>query len=154
MAKQNEFATTTVTIYLFRITVNEFLRGSARAAAPNDANIPLTVDLHYLVTAWASDFLTEHLIMAWAMRQLYYRQTLTPAELSPEAEWGPSDVITLLPAEMSMPDMLRLWDVFQPKYHLSVTYVARAVRIDTDIDVTEYQPVVARRNQYTKLETP
>jgi hypothetical protein len=153
MMQSNEFANTTVSIYLYRITVNEFLRGAARAVAPNDVNIPLSLDLHYLITAWADDFLTEHLIMAWTLRQLYYRQTLTAAELSPEADWGPSDVITLLPAEMSMPDMMRLWDVFEPKYRLSVTYVARAVRIDTDLDVASYQPVVSRRNQYENKET-
>lgn len=152
LEQADPFSTTTISIYLYRVTVNEFLRGSARAIAPNDVNIPLSLDLHYLITAWAEDFLTEHLIMAWAMRQLYHRQTLTAAELSPEAEWGPADVITLLPAEMSMPDMMRLWDVFEPKYRLSATYVARAVRIDTDLDLETYPPVVSRRNQYEKQE--
>src|SRR5581483_6001826 len=154
LVKAEEFANTTISIYLYRITVNEYLRNAARAISPTDVNVPLTLDLHYLITAWANDFLTEHLIMAWAMRALYQRQTLTAAELSPEANWGPSDIVTLVPSELSTQDVMRIWDVFEPKYRLSVTYVARAVRIDADLDRASYKPVVARREEYDKQEGP
>ncbi len=154
LVKTEEFANTTVSIYLYRITMNEHLRNSSRAISATDVNVPLSVDLHYMITAWANDFLTEHLIIAWTMRQLQQRQTLTAAELSPEAAWGPADLITLVPAEISTQDIMRIWDVFEPKYRLSVTYVARAVRIDIDLDSGTYKPVVAKRDEYQKQEGP
>jgi hypothetical protein len=154
LEKSSPFSTTTVSIYLYRLTVNEYVRNSQRAISPTDVNIPLALDLHYLVTAWADDFLTEHLVLAWAMRQLYQRQTLTAAELSPEAGWTAADVITLVPAEISIQDIMRIWDVFEPKYRLSTTYIARAVCIDADLDLATYKPVVAKRDEYDKQEGP
>jgi hypothetical protein len=150
--RDNEFANTTVSIYLYRLTVNEFLRNSPRTSGALDQGIPLSLDLHYLVTAWATNHLDEHLVLTWALRQLYKRQTLTPSELSPEGGWSPDEIVQLLPEEIPTADMMRIWDALEPKYRLSVSYVARAVRVDLDGDdlTPAGLPVVARRDQYTK----
>lgn len=47
--------------------------------------------------------------------------------------------------------MMRIWDALESKYRVSVSYVARAVRID-DESHSLGKPVVARRDQYAKLE--
>ena len=69
--------------------------------------------------------------------------TLDSSSLSPEARWGASDVVQLIPAELTAEELFRLWELLQPKYHLSVSYIARVVRVDTD--VTAGAPVVATR---------
>jgi hypothetical protein len=150
--KDDEFSTTTVSLYLYRVTVNEQLRNASRSIGSNDSDIPLSIDLHYLLTVWAADHLTEHLVLAWAMSQLYRRQVLTASDLSPDGGWGPGDVIQLLPEELPVTDMMRIWDALAPKYRTSASYVARAVRLDVERDEKPGRAVVARRDAYQKVE--
>ena len=48
--------------------------------------------------------------------------------------------------------MMRIWDALAPKYRASVSYVARAVRLDVASDERPGRPVVARRDAYQKME--
>jgi hypothetical protein len=73
------------------------------------------------------------------------------SSLSPEAAWGPGDVIQLIPAELSNEDIMRIWDAIEPTYRLSVSYIARVVLIDPDIH-PERRPVVATRFTLTDRE--
>ncbi|MBZ0316583.1 MAG: DUF4255 domain-containing protein [Anaerolineae bacterium] len=138
---------TTLSLYLYRVMVNEHMRHTSRQRTPNPNDIPLSVDLHYLMTVWADSALTEQLIMAWAMRQLYMFPVLDRSALSPEANWDIEDQVQVILAEMSTEDLMRIWDALDPPYHLSVSYVARVVRIDVD-PPPESRPVVATRYTY------
>ncbi len=137
-----------LTLYLYRVTMNEHLRNVGRHNGAATTPVPLSVDLHYLLTVWAESALDEHVILAWTMRQLHLTPVLTSASLSPEAGWGPGDVVQLIPAELSNEDIMRIWDALEPPYHLSVSYIARVVRIDPDTSATG-RPVVATRFAYT-----
>lgn len=138
---------TRITLYLYRITVNEYTRQQRPGTLPPSRQPPLGLDLHYLLTAWASTPQAEQLPLAWAMRQLYLHPVLDASSLSPEANWGPDEVLQMIPAELSNEDMMRIWDALDPPYRLSVSYIARMVRIDPDeFDTTG--PVVATRFGY------
>jgi hypothetical protein len=137
--------TTRITLYLYRITVDEHQRQNRRPGASNASPPPLNVDLHYLMTAWAANPLDEQVPMAWAMRQLHRVPVLDLAVLSPEGGWGRDEVVQVLPAELSTEDIMRIWDALEPSYRLSTTYVARVVRLDPDTDDELFAPVVARR---------
>jgi hypothetical protein len=78
---------------------------------------------------------------------------LSASDLSPEGGWSAGDVIQFLPEEMPVVDMMRIWDALAPKYRTSTSYVARAVRLDADVDTRSGRPVVARRDDYEKLES-
>jgi hypothetical protein len=132
-----------LTLFLFRITQNEHLRSRKTAVDPPHANPPLSIDLHFLLTAWADSALAEQTVMSWAMRELQMHPVLDSSSLSPEAAWGPADVVQLIPAELGNEELMRLWDLLQPKYRLSVSYIARVVRIDTD--EVAGRPAVATR---------
>jgi len=136
---------TRITLYLYRITVNEHARQTRRAGASNAAPAPLSVDLHYLLSAWAANPLDEQVPMAWAMRELYRVPILDLANLSPEGGWGRDEAVQILPAELSTEDVMRIWDALEPSYRLSTSYVARVVHLDPDEDDEEFAPVVARR---------
>jgi hypothetical protein len=56
-------------------------------------------------------------------------------------------VIQIIPSELAVEDMMRIWDALTPPYRLSVSYVARLVRIDPDV-ILEAGPVVATRFGY------
>jgi hypothetical protein len=143
--------TTRVTLYLYRVTVDQHgqrVRPSSRERLP-----ALSVDLHYLLTAWAGSALDEQLAMAWTMRQLHHLPVLDLSVLSPDAGWSPDEVVQVVPAELSTEDVMRIWDGLEPAYRLSTSYVARVVRLDPDEQAAS-APVIARRLSLGSEEHP
>lgn len=138
---------TRVTLYLYRITVNEHCRQQRPGPMSPEQQAPLGLDLHYLLTAWAGNAQDEQLPLCWAMRQLYQYPILDASSLSPEAGWSSDEVIQIIPSELPTDDMMRIWDALEPAYRVSVSYIARLVRIDPDTLVAA-RPVVATRFGY------
>jgi hypothetical protein len=133
-----------LTLYLYRVTVNEHTRNVRRATDTTRESVPLSVDLHFLLTAWAGNAFAEHTLLVWAMRQLHQHPVFDRSSLSPEAAWGPGEFVQVIPAELSTEDVMRIWDALEPAYRLSVSYIARVVRIDAD-EVPTGRAVVATR---------
>ncbi len=143
---------TRITLYLYSVTVNEFGRQQRPGQMSVDQQAPLGLDLHYLLTAWAGNAQDEQITLAWAMRQLYQYPILDASSLSPEAGWGSDEVIRIVPSELPTEEMMRIWDALDPSYRLSVSYVARLVRLDPDT-LTSVQPVVATRFGYGLVDS-
>jgi hypothetical protein len=135
---------TRISLLLYRTTVNEHARQRRAAHAPTDSLAPLSLDLHYLLTAWGATPLDEQVTFAWTLRQLHEHPVLDASSLSPEAGWARDEVIQVVPAELTTEDTMRIWDAIEPSYRLSTTYVARLVRLDPDTQ-GEFRPAVARR---------
>jgi hypothetical protein len=144
---------TRLTFFLHRVTTNEHLRNASRVNGRAHVRAPLTLDLHYLMTVWADNAEHEQVILAWAMRQIHMHSSLDVSSLRPEGQWDRGDVINIVPGEMSNEDMMRIWDAINPPYRLSVSYIARGVRIDVD-EIADERPVVATRFSYTDREAP
>lgn len=142
-------APTRITLFLYRVLVNEHSRQTRRVGATSDQRAPLNLDLHYLMTAWAGNALDEQVTLTWAMRQMHEAPVLDASSLSPDGGWARDEVVQIIPAELSTEDLMRIWDALEPPYRLSVSYVARVVRLDPDAaDDTEFRPVVAQRLVY------
>ena len=139
---------TSLSLFLYRITMDEHLRNGPRRNGTSGQVLPLALDLHYLLTVWADSALVEHTVIAWAMRQLYLHPVLDRSSLTPEGGWDTGDTIQLIPAEISAEDIMRIWDALSPPYRLSVSYIARVVRIDPDT-TPDARPVVATRFAWT-----
>ncbi|HEY6389728.1 MAG TPA: DUF4255 domain-containing protein [Bryobacteraceae bacterium] len=120
----------TLSIFLHRVTTNENFRAATRIQDVPDREPVLFLDLHYLLTYWGTDVQAEHTILGWAMTQLQSIPMLDSSLLSAGAGWNVDDSIQLVPADLSLEDILRIWDALGPKYRLSVCYLARVVRID------------------------
>ena len=88
-----------------------------------------------------------------AMLQLQQHPVLDRSALSTEAGWGTGEFIQIIPEELSTEDLMRIWDALEPKYRLSVSYVARVVRIDGDA-LPEGLPVVASRFSFVEASLP
>ena len=101
------------------------------------------------MTAWAGNALDEQVTLTWAMRQIHEAPVLDASSLSPDGGWARDEVVQIIPAELSTEDLMRIWDALEPPYRLSVSYVARVVRLDADAaDDTAFRPVVAQRMVY------
>lgn len=122
----------TVTLFLYRVTMNEHLRNVSRGSDLLADRVPLTLDLHYLLTVWAGNALAEQVILAWAMRQLYQHPVLDISSLSAAAEWKSGDIVQLLPTDLTTDDMMRIWNGVGAHYRLSVPYIARVVQINVE----------------------
>lgn len=143
-----------LTLYLYRVTMNEHLRNQPYTGISAAAPPPLALDLHYLLTVWAEDAKDEHRLLGWAMHLLHTHQTLSASDLNEDGGWGPGEMVQLIPAELSNEDLMRIWDTFQRPYTLSVSYIARVIRIDVPGSPTG-KPVVARRLSFgDRGETP
>lgn len=137
---------TALTLYLYRVMVNEHVRNQPVRSGNGNA-VPLSVDLHFLVTVWSESAAAEQTICGWAMSQLHQHPIMDVSSLTEEGGWRNDDVVQIIPAELSNEDLMRIWDALAPDYRLSLSYIARVIRIDS-ADVAEGLPVVATRYQY------
>ena len=142
---------TTVSLYLYRIVIDEHTRNKPRINHPNQNPLPLSVALYYLITIWSDSALAEHTIAAWVMSQLNQHPILDQSTLSSSGGWEPQDQINIIPIELSNEDLMRIWDAVNPGYRLSIPYMARVVRVDPD-SPTENKPVIATRFGYGEVE--
>ena len=140
-----------ITLYLYRVAINEHLRNRVPSRGPTDARSPLSLDLHYLLTIWGNTAPVEQTLLGWAMRQLHALPVLDVSSLTPEGGWAPGDVVHWIPAEITHEDMMRIWDALVPAYRLSFAYIARVVSIDPEESPTG-KPVVASRFALTDRE--
>src|SRR3954463_4549328 len=105
----------TLTLLLFRVTQNEHRPPRPPPNARPGPTPPLAIDLHFLLTAWADNSLAEQTVLTWAMREIQMHPMLDNSALSPEAEWGPADMVQLIPAELTAEELFRIWDLLQPR---------------------------------------
>ena len=141
-----------VTVWPWRLTINEQMRNVAAPQVQRragQANRPLMLDVHLLLAVWSGNAARELAVFAWVMRELHRVPVLDASALSSSGGWAGDEVVQLVPAEMSVEDMMRLWDAIAPTYRLSASYVARIVQVD--VEEPEAAPVVARRFDYGGL---
>jgi hypothetical protein len=108
------------------------------------------LDLHYLLTYWGTSAEAEHTILGWTVQQLQSSPILDSSILTADGAWDPTERVQLVMADLSLEDILRIWDALGPKYRLSVAYLARVVRVDRT--VTPGLPVVATRFNWEHKE--
>ncbi len=138
---------TSLSLYLYRVLINEHVRSQPVSRNSSDAPLPLSVDLHFLISVWADSAAAEQTICAWAMSQLHQHPIMDVSSLTEEGGWRNDDVVQIIPAELSNEDLMRVWDALAPDYRLSLSYIARVIRIDPEDSATGL-PVVATRYQY------
>lgn len=139
-----------VSLMLYRVIVNSTLRNLPPRIAPDGTRYrpSLPLDLHYLLTAWASDTEKQQRILGWAMRTLEDTSILPPALLNKYIDapdtFRPEEAVELICDSLSVQDLTAVWDKLKPKYQTSATYVARMISIDSDIKLTEAELVQTR----------
>lgn len=146
---------TSLALLLYRISINHDLRNANRLDPAKGRRLPLSLDLHYLLSVWAEEAETEHVVMAWAMSKLHETPVLDRAllhDVGRRVGWLPEDLVQVIPAEISSEDLMRIWDALEPSYRLSYSYVARVVRIDPEPVELGAPPVVDVRIGLRDLE--
>jgi hypothetical protein len=138
-----------VTVWPYRVTVNEQMRNRPledTMRTPGRRNRPLALDVHLLISIWSGNTAAELSIFAWVMRELHREPVMDASTLSSNGGWTADEVVQLIPAEITVEDMMRIWDAIVPAYRLTAPYVARIVQLD--VDEADGMPVLARRFDY------
>ncbi len=147
LAEDTDDFSTTVTLYLYRTIINEHIRNMPSVRQPGERSLPLSLDLHFMLSIWADSAVAEHTICAWVMRQLHQHPIMDVSSLTEEGGWSPDDVVHIIPAELSNEDLMRIWDAIAPYYRLSLSYIARVVRIEVD-EAGSDLPVISTQFEY------
>jgi hypothetical protein len=108
---------------------------------------PAVVDLHYLFAIWLDTASREHSVLGWLVRELSRYPVLAPGLLLASGAFGTSDRLQFIPAELSLDDTAKLWQLLNTQYRPSLTYIVRNVQIVPE-DAAQCVPVVATRYEY------
>lgn len=145
-----------VSIYLYRVLVSTVRRDRGPRLGPDGLHYrpSIPVDLHYLVTAWASEAKTAHQLLGWAIRVLDDTPVL-PAGLLNTYQAGlrvfePDENVELIWNPLSLTDLYDIWQVSAQNQAPSASYIARMVQLDSDVALDEGQAVRVRQFDYAK----
>jgi hypothetical protein len=148
--------TTGVSLFLYRVVPNGVQRTPAGRLGPNGQRYrpQLSLDLYFLLTAWAREARMQYDIVGWMMRTLEDTPILPAGALNTNAPevFHAEESVEVGLADMSTEDMLHLWEtLFQNEYQLSVPYRARNVMIESTEILTTGRPVQERAFGYGQL---
>ena len=125
-----------VSLFPYRVHVDGALRAPpSKRLTPEGVRYPpqIGLDVHFLLTAWGSKASLELAVLGWAMRVLADRSTLTAALLNgvSPGTFSDDETVEVVPAELAVEDMMRIWDGLPRDYQTSVPYTARVVCIES-----------------------
>jgi hypothetical protein len=142
-----------VSLFLYRIMIDGTSRIPLGRRLPDgtrlDADLPL--DLHFLLTTWGKDASMQYAIAGWMMRVLEDHPVLPAGELNRRVKdvFREDETVELVAGEIATEDLMRLWELIGPgSYQLSMPYVARNVRIESDRHVPGGEPVQERMGRF------
>jgi hypothetical protein len=144
-------------LFLYQVTPNQGWHNTNLPSRNSDGqrltNPPLAIDLHYLLTAYASEYLDTEILLGQAMLLLHEnpvlsrdgilhlianpigmpsdnnkkaRESLTLSELSEQI-----DGLKITPQYLSTEEVSRLWAALQAPYHPTVAYQVSVVLIES-----------------------
>ena len=90
---------------------------------------PMALRLHYLLTPWGGDSVTEQQILGRAMQALYDDAILAGTDLLGGLQ-GSADTLKITLIPLTLEDRARVWYAIQKPYRLSVNYEVRVVNLD------------------------
>ena len=145
-----------VSLFLYRVLLSSVRRDRGPRVRSDGvrcrASIPL--DLHYLVTAWASEARTAQQLLGWTVRVLDDTPVIPSGLLNAYQAglevFAPDETVELVWNALSISDLNDVWAVAQMNQSPSATYVARGVALDSSVALDSGEPVVVRRFDYAR----
>jgi hypothetical protein len=148
-SNQSPPAQNSIFLSLYRVCPNTSHRIPTGRMMPDGKRqrTQLPIDLHFLLTLWCDDANTQQVAAGWMMRVLEDIPILPASHLNGEESnvFWPDESVEVGLSELSIQDMKQLWEALtDSKYYLSIPYVARNVRIESDLPVAETKLVRER----------
>ena len=124
---------TGISVFVYQVIVNKVQRTLPPPESQYRRPLPLVVSL--LLTAWAHDVSAEHDLLGWAMRAVADNPILSSGFLNSAVSgvFRPDETIELVPCELTNDEVFQLWQVLPSSLQLSAGYLARVVRVDSEL---------------------
>lgn len=146
-----------VSLYLYRVHVNTSQRIPPGRNNPDGTKQreKLPVDLSILLTAWAEKPSMQLTVLGWMMRVLEDYPILNAGLLNTATStvFANDEKVELIVGHISTEDLLRIWDTIPGDYQISVPYVVRVLRIETDLLENQGEAVLTRDLGYGSLQS-
>lgn len=123
-----------INIYLYQVLENAYTKNQPwRAQLNGDLRYPpLALNLHYLLTPYATDQVSAHHVLNDAMRILHDSATITGGQL-PESLRLVVERLSIALLPLPLEDLTRIWSALQSAFRLSVAYQVRVVLLPSTI---------------------
>jgi hypothetical protein len=169
--------TSQLNIFLYQVSPNSGWRNSAlpsRDASGRQrlTNLPLALDLHYLISAYGSEPLHREVLLGYAMQLMHEYPVITremlrtaldpspvnPGDLPPSllalAESGLADQVEALkitPSYLNNEELSKLWTATQSHFRPSAAYQVSVVLIEAQEPTRSSLPVLTRGERFTSV---
>jgi hypothetical protein len=147
-----------VSLYLYRVALSSVRRHIGARIDSNGKryrpSIPL--DLHYLLTAWATDPLLQQQLLGWCIAMLEETPVL-PASLLNSYRAGQEifhdgETVEIIWQPQVWADLSDIWEVAKSNQQPSASYIARMVQLDSSLPMEEYPLVQTREFDYAAVD--
>ena len=141
--------TSGVTLSPFRIYPNGSNRTPSGRVNPDSSRqkTKLPIDVHFLLTAWGTSPSLQLTVAGWMMRMLEDLPVL-PASLLNTADstvFKQDEAVELQLADLNNDELFRIWEkLTELPYQISIPYVARNLRIESEQQALIPKPVTER----------
>jgi Pvc16 N-terminal domain len=139
-----------VSLYLYRIAANTSRRNLPPTVAPDGRRFrpPIPLDLYYVATAWAPTAVKQQRLLGWTIR-MFEDVPILPTGLlnnyGPEPEiFKTGETVELILDSLTLQDLNNLWSNAKNNPPLSVGYIARMIRIESSMPMSEFAEVQTR----------
>lgn len=124
-----------VNLYLYQVLENEFSKNQPWPTRPTgELNYPpLTLDLFYLLTPYASDVMSAHQVLSHAMKVLHENSIISGSQMASSLRQS-IEQLSIVLCPMQLEELTRIWNALQTSYRLSVVYEVRIVLVESDIE--------------------
>jgi hypothetical protein len=151
--------TTRLSVYLYRITENSFMKNNEMLINTTNpkkkGRIPMTLDLFFLITPNTENETNNHLLIGKVMQIFYDNTVVRGSLLRGTSLEGTAEELRLVFYSLPLEETIQLWQSFsQETFKLSICYQVTPIKIDSTLDV-EIQRVVEKEAKYyqkTKAE--
>lgn len=125
-----------VSLFLYYVNINPIQRTMpARFNPDGTKRYPqLPLDLYFILTPWAEDASIALQMLGWMMRVLEDNPTLSPTLLNNVGapNFQDDETVDIVAGQMTHEEIFRIWEVLPGDFRLSVPYIARVVRIESE----------------------
>ena len=137
-----------INLFLYKVVESPFFKNKDWEVSQSDPSRitppPLTLNLHYLMTAYApNDAETgntnAHEILGEAMRVLH-EYPVVPAEYLPAGLEDAREEIKVMQTAIDLDEITKVWSTFGQPYRVSVSYEVAVVQLDQSPETEQAMP--------------
>jgi len=119
-----------VTVFLYNVGMSGDIRNVPQRATVDTRTNPL--ELHFLITPWLPMTSDIYAATGSIIALLFARPVLTAADLlGPKGTWEPDEAVEIILKSLPIEDQSYIWNSAGIPYRLSLSYVARGIRLQT-----------------------